>query len=228
MWRGRTQAGLCLACFFVSTIAASGAVALQDSHALRERAVRLRHGSTFTGQSLSDIVRVAQRVAENQLFELTPNCGDSCALHIKQTLEHHLNCTDVQYLKQLRMMEGSCDGIETLSPTQVGELAESGLDGIKRHFDNEHVSIPTRESPTEARDAVPAAQRFGVNFSNASSRWAQHVSWTNWGLDRIDQYGGVGGYQVQRAQTSARPTSPLGADSCRHCAFFFSGIVRGV
>lgn len=150
--------------------------------------------------SLEDTLRMIDRAKYNQLFELKEDCDKEDVQYVLKRLEYALGCYEPQYLSHTHVVEGTCKSITSLTPYQVGELAENGLEPIKKHYNNTMVGLPPHEDPREAvpRDQLPYGSggrwlaRPGFLEKNAgdmdtASRAKQFVTYANWGLDRIDQ-----------------------------------------
>jgi hypothetical protein len=145
--------------------------------------------------------RMEKRVAHNQLFELDESCNKSCTDHIMGRLEDALGCVNPTYRRYTHMIEGSCSSMDSLTPFQVGALAEARLKGIKNHYNDTIVHVPQDENPRTVGpdDHLPLGDRWltrepAAKFDGggivAVSRERQHIDYANWGLDRIDQYAG--------------------------------------
>lgn len=140
-------------------------------------------------------VRTEDHADAYQLFTLQPGCNARCRERVVDALTRRMGCTDVRVLARFNMAQGRCDGSRELTPHQVGERAESGVVGIRRHYDNVVVGDPSdgESVDVEGVDAVPpvatAARQAragrGDGGLDVASRFVQKIDGLlPWGLDR--------------------------------------------
>jgi Subtilase family len=148
--------------------------------------------------SVDDTMRMEERLKYNQLFEVDVACDTACIQHVISRLEYSLGCSTLQYLPHTHMIEGNCNRIHSLTPYQIGELAQAGLSAIQEHYNNEMVLLPPDEGARSLgpNDDLPIGDRWltrarrikgNEDDIGAVARAEQSVTYANWGLDRIDQ-----------------------------------------